>query len=326
MLADVDTVKSLIAEGRPLVLAGDEAVLRRLPKGQWIGGTIPYFMTAAGGTAQRDHAFVAEVPSLARSARIAAYDEEDIRRINVDSPEHGYTILILPAFTSIHRRFAIDSAHYEQQFFKVIGGWIAGTHLDDVDHAVPKVFLGSGREALESKGVAMHVELPPEYQARLGIVNIFEQGTGEPVQFPESGFVARECIVRGKREDILDFVARTGLDLRLPLVSDCCGTKFNVSIRAADTARRQLSFYAPVFAGVNYRAAKPVDDYPRRFQTAIPAGVGEPVFACNCVLNYLHGQLEGRRTGTVLGPMTFGEIAYQLLNQTMVYITVQKRP
>ena len=50
------------------------------------------------------------------------------------------------------------------------------------------------------------------------------------------------------------------------------------------------------------------------------------MFACNCVLNYLHGQLEGRRTGTVLGPMTFGEIAYQLLNQTMVYITVQKRP
>jgi hypothetical protein len=43
------------------------------------------------------------------------------------------------------------------------------------------------------------------------------------------------------------------------------------------------------------------------------------------VLNYLHGSLEGRRTGSLQGPMTFGEIAYQLLNQTLVQITVEPR-
>ena len=325
MLADIDTVRALISQNRHLVLAGDEAVLRKLPAGNWMGGTIPYFMTTEGGTVRRDRVFVTEVPAVGRSARISVYDEEDIRRIGVDSPEHGYTILILPAFTRLHRQFAVESPHYDQQFFKVVGGWIAGTHLEDIGHVVPKVFLGPTREALESKGVAMHVELPPEYQARLGIVNIFEQGDGEAIQFPESGFVARECIVRGQRENILDFVGRTGLDLRLPLVSDCCGTRFNVSIQAADIARRQLSFYAPVFEGVTYRAAKPIDNYPQRFMAGIPTDLGQPVFACNCLLNYLHGQLEGRRTGGGFGPMTFGEIAYQVLNQTMVYITVDKR-
>lgn len=324
MLADIATVRSLISQRRHLVLAGDEAVLRMLPEGNWIGGTIPYFMTSEGGTTRRDRVFVAEVPDFTRSVRITVYDEEDICRIGVDSPEHGYTILILPAFTNLHRQFAVESPQYQQQFFKVIGGWIAGTHLEDVGHVVPKVFVGRTREAIESRGVALHVELPPEYQARLAIVNIFEQGNGDAIQFPEGGFVARECIVRGKRENILDFVGRTGLDLRLPLVSDCYGAKFNVSIRAADIARRQLSFYAPVFEGVTYRAAKPVDNYSERFLAAVPADIGQPVFACNCVLNYLHGQLEGRRTGGILGPMTFGEIAYQLLNQTMVYITVDK--
>jgi hypothetical protein len=49
------------------------------------------------------------------------------------------------------------------------------------------------------------------------------------------------------------------------------------------------------------------------------------VFSCNCVLNYLHGQLEGRHTGALLGPMTFGEIAYQLLNQTLVHVSVSRR-
>ena len=45
-------------------------------------------------------------------------------------------------------------------------------------------------------------------------------------------------------------------------------------------------------------------------------------FSCNCVLNYLYAGLEGKKTGEFNGPATFGEIAYQLLNQTLVYLTI----
>ncbi len=38
------------------------------------------------------------------------------------------------------------------------------------------------------------------------------------------------------------------------------------------------------------------------------------------MLNYVYGKLEGRHTGKLTGPITFGEIAYQLLNQTLVYL------
>jgi hypothetical protein len=33
--------------------------------------------------------------------------------------------------------------------------------------------------------------------------------------------------------------------------------------------------------------------------------------------------LEGQRTANITGPFTFGEIAYQLLNQTLVYLSVE---
>jgi len=46
------------------------------------------------------------------------------------------------------------------------------------------------------------------------------------------------------------------------------------------------------------------------------------VFSCNCILNYLYSELEGRKTDPFVGPITFGEIAYQLLNQTLVYMEV----
>ena len=48
-------------------------------------------------------------------------------------------------------------------------------------------------------------------------------------------------------------------------------------------------------------------------------------FSCNCILNYLYSELEGKKTGGITGPITFGEIAYQLLNQTMVYLTIEDR-
>ena len=47
------------------------------------------------------------------------------------------------------------------------------------------------------------------------------------------------------------------------------------------------------------------------------------VFSCNCILNYLYSELEGKKTGSFVGPITFGEVAYQLLNQTLVYLKIE---
>lgn len=46
-------------------------------------------------------------------------------------------------------------------------------------------------------------------------------------------------------------------------------------------------------------------------------------FSCNCILNYVYAGLEGKRTGTILGPITFGEIAHQFLNQTIVRLYIR---
>jgi len=325
MFASIDKVKALVAGKSPVILAGDESLLRSLPKGNWIGGTIPYFMTPEGGQLSRTHVFVTEVPELARKVRVDVYDEQTISRIGLDSPENGYTIVILPAFSAVHRLFAMEAPSFENLFLKVVAGWIAGTHLDDVGKLAPKVFAGPAGEVLDTKGVAMHVELPHEYQAKIGIVNIFEQGDGLDIQFPTTGFEASTCIVDGKTTSIGDTMARTPLDIRLPLVANYNGTKCNVSIRSIDIPSNKLSFFAPVFEGVTYRQAKLVGDYAQRFTTAIPRDLGQTVFCCNCVYNYLYGELEGRRTGSLQGPMTFGEIAYQLLNQTFVHVTLSKR-
>jgi hypothetical protein len=96
-----------------------------------------------------------------------------------------------------------------------------------------------------------------------------------------------------------------------------------VSFLGVDERAREVRFFAPVFADVVYHHARAVGDYIDAFVSALPTRLGERIaFSCNCVVNYVHSSLEGRRTGGIVGPMTFGEIAYQLLNQTMVYLTV----
>lgn len=50
-----------------------------------------------------------------------------------------------------------------------------------------------------------------------------------------------------------------------------------------------------------------------------------PVFARNCILNYLRGELEGREGIPVAGPATFGEIAHIPLNRTLVLVEITER-
>ena len=65
-------------------------------------------------------------------------------------------------------------------------------------------------------------------------------------------------------------------------------------------------------------------DYIKDFTSIVSKLDIKPVFTCNCILNYVYSELEGKKTGTLTGPMTFGEIAYQLLNQTIVYLTIEE--
>lgn len=102
------------------------------------------------------------------------------------------------------------------------------------------------------------------------------------------------------------------------------GEMINVSFQAIDDATRSLRFYAPVLAGVEYRQAAPLDDYRASLLSHITATPITPAFSCNCILNYLYADLAGDKALTIHGPATFGEIAYVLLNQTLVYLELAR--
>lgn len=326
MLTSIANAERVITSGRSVLLAGSESVLSRLPKGSWIGGTIPYFMDAAGGVCTETDVFLTEVPSCTVRAATAVYQAETLSHVYSDGPDNGFSVLIIPAGGRCHTDFAENAPSYDGAFMKPLVGWISGVHLSQLGAAQPLVFDGATGTVSADAGVAMHVTLPARTQAHIDIVNVFRQGSGPTITFPRSGFAVSECEVDGKPRNFAEFLGSTGADTRLPLMADYNGSLVNVSIQNVDAKGGNVTFYAPVFKGVQYRLAAPLDDYEAAFAEALAKTTGPAAFACNCILNYLYGGLEGKRTGSVTGPITFGEIAHQLLNQTLVRLSLVDVP
>ena len=322
-LLRIEDVIARINKGEFLILAADESLLNKLPNGNWIGGTIPYFMDEDGGTFTKDEIFVDDLPEFVKNVKIKFYDEENIPRIAEDSFENGYTVLIIPGFSELHISFAEKSNQYKDIFLNPLVGWVAGIDLADLGRVKPKVFNGLEGESSTTKSAVMHVELPHNKIPTLDIVNLFEQGNGEVITFPEAGFKVKDCLINGERKNFAEYLTASKIDTRLPLVADYCGAMINTSFSNIDKQNKLVSFYAPVFKDVEYKIAKPIKNYVSTFIQQVSRLSIQPVFSCNCILNYLYSELEGKKTANITGPMTFGEIAYQLLNQTMVYLNIE---
>jgi len=129
----------------------------------------------------------------------------------------------------------------------------------------PKVFNGCTGEPSDQTAIVRHVTLPPGKTVDIGIVNIFEQSSGDTLTFFQDGFSCKAVAVNGVKETFAAYIEKNGLDTKLPLVADYCGALINISFQAVDQDAGEVKFYAPVFSGVRYKHAKAIDDYATLF-------------------------------------------------------------
>lgn len=309
-----------IRAGHVMAIAGSPELLASLPHGTWIGGSTVYFVTRDGGRMDRDHLFCTALPE-GSSARVRHLPTEALPSLAEGHVPGGVSLIVLPAFSTAHAAFAEHCAEYPGLFDQPLAGWVSGVAVEEIGQAAPEVIDGSTGARHTDGAVLLHVALPEGSRATLDIINMFEPGDGPAITFPESGFSASRALVDGQEVDFAAYVTAEGIDTRRPLVADYAGALINVSFQSVDTATSQVRFYAPVFAGVVYRLARAPGDYAAEFAARVNHD-GQGQYSCNCILNYLYGQLEGRKTGGFTGPVTFGEVAYILLNQTLVKLDV----
>jgi hypothetical protein len=323
-LCTLEETDALIKAGKVLLIAGEEELLERLSPGSWIGGTAVNFIDADGGVTNREQVFVTDLSPYVDEAKVRRYDVASLPTLANDYCDGGFSVLIVPGMSEAHSAFARDVQSYPGVFNAPLIGWVSAVHLSEIGAKTPKAFAGSGDAVFDA--VALHVRLKPEFAASIDIINLFAQGDGDVIEFEQDGFVTTDtCRVNGQRKRLSAYIAEKNIDTRLPLVADFFGAMINVSVQSVDDAKGAVTFYAPVFKGVSYRFAAPVPDYTAAFDAFVTTSKAEiPAFSCNCILNYEYANLEGKKTGEFTGPITFGEIAYMLLNQTLVRLDIVK--
>lgn len=321
-LISVAAANALIADGHILHIAGAEQALKQLAHGNWIGGTIPYFLTQSGGVVDHARVLVTELPRAVVETKTQFVHALRLADITAGGYDNGFSIVIIPGMSNAHSTFANAIHDVAGLYEKPVVGWIAGVHLDDLGKTAPLVIDGRTGETSTNGILVLHAKLPDDVSAQVGIINLFEQGEGDRITFPETGFSADACLINGEPGSLFDYIRARNLDLSLPLVADQSGEMINVSFQTLDEANHTVRFYAPVLKGVEYRQAAPTGDYRHGLAKRLEQRPVTPVFSCNCILNYVYGGLEGDQPIAIPGPATFGEIAYVLLNQTLVYLEI----
>ena len=309
-----------IEAGKTMLVAGAPALLAALPQGNWIGGSTPYFMTEAGGVKDDAHLFCT-IFDEAVDCRIDLVPAGDIGRTLRGRFAQGFSYILVPAFTAVHERFAIEAPELPELFQQPLVGWVTGVDLMELGRVRPVAADGRKGKLYEDMAVVMHVALDETRAAEAEIVNLFHLGDGPDIVFPRSGFTVENCLVDGMECNFAAYLLEVEADTALPLVSDYTGAIINVSFQAV--LQDRVEFYAPVAAGRRYRLAASVGHYASAYSVhcaALKPGAG---LSFNCILNYQYAALEGKVTGGFIGPVTFGEIAYMLLNQTLVQLEVK---
>lgn len=319
----LEQTQNMILQGQNLLIAGSESLLRRLPAGNWVGGTINYFMTTKGGVESHELLQVTELPKDVEAVKIQPYSGASLSQIPQNYFSNGFSFIIIPAFSQTHQTFAKDCSTWSGIFNQPLVGWISGYDLDQ-QNSKAKVVNGNTLEVISDAAIVMHIKLKTNTIARANIINLFTQGHGDTILFPVNGFDVDNCLVNGAKTNFSQYISDHKIDPHLPLVANYMGAMVNVSIKEIDPVSHNVNLYAPVFEGIEYRFADPIVDYETEFNRTLKDTSEQPIYACNCILNFLYANLKGKKTGDFICAMTFGEIAYMLLNQTLVYVTLDR--
>ena len=316
-------VTEFITKGKKLVLTADEKLLDKLPKGNWIAGTIPYFMDKDGGIKSKEKIFVDDFTSFVDDFKISNYTAKTIKNIATDGFENGFTVLVISANSQAHIDFSLNSFDYENIFKNPIIGYIAGIDLDNTTTDKAYTYSGTNNEKSNDNAVAIHFKLPDNKIANVEIINIFHRCKNSPiVKFPKTGFVQSKCTIDNKEVNLADYIIENNIDIKFPLIENQNGALINKSFMKIDEQTKEVEFYAPVFNDVDYVFAEKIDNYVEKLNFATVDKREDIKYSCNCILNYLFGELENKKI-KLSGATTFGEIAYQLLNQTQILLKIE---
>jgi len=315
----------LIQKGRVLVIAGDDKLLSQLPDGKWIGGFNPYMIDENGGKYSTEQLLVKDFTEDAVNVKFETYDETDIKKITTDGYSNGIIVAIMPVFSKVHAEFALHAPTFENQYVNPLVGWISGDTPETTVPGVATTYAGNKR--YKDKATVLHIELPDNKVGRVEIISVLDPDPkSDELTFDEDGFNNTKVRVNGEEKDLYEYFEKINHIYSLPIMADYSGAKINIGF-IKDEKNKKALFCAPVYKNTVYKVVtNQTDDYENEFFKAFGKDKDSEIsYSVSCIYNYFNFNLEGKTLANTCANFTWGEIAYQLLNITHVYLVIEDR-
>jgi len=319
-----EEVINFINAGRTMLLSGSEKALSGLPKGKWIGGTTPYFMDGVGKV-DEDKIFVDDFTLIAKNAKLEVFDSSNIQNIAKKGYDNGFIVMTVPIDSQVYFDFSDHSLEYDNIYDNPLVGFVSCCKFEDFGNVKTYSVSGLDGKLVDDKAVALYVELPKHLAARCEIMNFDTiDETTSKVVFPKTSFKQSDCLIDGKPGNISEYfenVVKPKIGGYTQMITSQNGALINRDPRVVDTKTGETSFFSPVYAGDEYYLVKPGSDYFKMFNDNLKAKQSDVVTCLSCISYYFGGNFENRSI-CKNGVYAFGEIAYQLLNKTIVTLEI----
>jgi hypothetical protein len=255
------------------------------------------------------------LPDYVTDTTIKVYDSDNLGDIFKDGVENGFTVLLLPFGSKVHSVFAEKASSFDQFGCYPVCGWVTGgqslaTLMTDKSYAVS----GHDAQVHADKAVAMNIRLPADKYAEIYIFNPYKPGK-IGIRFDETGMTVKDAWINGVKRNFAEYLRETGFDLSYPFIANYAGALLNMICVGMDDNLAHMS--TPVFKGIDYFIGEVDYDLDEPDLTD-----DEIILTIICISNYEKQVISERYLQKMNGPAAFGEIAYQLLNKTTVYVKV----
>jgi len=331
-LYTVAEVNAMIEKGDTLLLAGDAPLLSQLSKGKWIGGSCSRFVEKGKSMAtSREKIFVHNVTNVAANMKISVYDAGNVSSIYDDAFDNGFSVLIMPFFSEVWAEYGGNCSNYSNFANRAVCGWVAVTPLysDYEKNDESLVFSGESGLSYTNSAVVIHIGLAAKKYAEVHVFSPFKPIDEDVIIFEENGQQFEFALINGVKQNIRQYLISRNIDRsvdagagsRKCLAGDYAGFIMNTAIahESEDDAEKYVSFGAPVYKDIPYRLAN-MDNM--LYEDENKSLDGNVVCSFTCVTNSAHPEVFGKYLTQMNGPLTYGEVAYFLLNHATVYVTV----
>ncbi len=324
-LATAAEVAELIEAGHTLVLAGAEQELARLPAGRWIGGTVSCILTPDGVRPAAGKLIYADLSRVALKAELRQFNARQLQNLSARYPDNGFAVIILPGQSTLLQAVATRMPDWPGLYNAPLAGWVSAVPLKELGKSQPKVFCGNATPRHDIAAL-MYISLPEGVFAELNIINPFGATSCSSLRFLAGGYSIRgTCLLDGKKINLARLIASGEIDPTLPLAADRDGALLNNSIIASDPKAGTVTFLNPIDPSLTYRFAEPVHVFKEAFVRAA-RGIDLPgaTLSSVCVASLRHLDDEIRPMLPAIAPVTFGQIGYTVLSQTITCLSLSR--